>query len=425
MIKGIVATDSWQSQMSRNKTRRCPRAESLWWVLPLFAVALPVYGQKTTFSPRGSIGLNYTDNVRFVGKGESEATDDSVLRLGLTLPWVRQLQRGAFTFSYQATYNKHDKFDSLDNLSHRLGLNLSKRSRPRSSLGLGVNYAKTQSQGNAQFLEDLDLFLNRRTDRESANFNFSYRGPFANRWGWNTSLGAAVNRFDEISGAEEVPPTEPLEDRETFHGALGIYYERSPGRAIGVTYTRSVFDLDRTGRETVQAVSLQLFRGLLQPTPSLTFSLGVFSRNIESDDPARASDSEVRLQGALTYRPTLRKVNLSLSAGHQPSGGGSRPGTSTNTLAAMTVGSKSTRRWGWQTSLRYALRDPTGEDQNTLESASLDASLFKELARNVSVRLRGGYVDQTGTGKDDRGSFYRAGLSLEFHRQQRGGTTSF
>jgi hypothetical protein len=381
-------------------------------IVLLLLAAAPAAAQETQFDPQISFGLFRTSNVEFVGDGPS----DSGFRLGLVLPVTRPLKNGSLAFSYRTGFQSFDNSSSLNNLSHRLSLVVSKSPTRRSSFGVQAGYTLTQEQGRADSLEEADLFLSQRTEREAANLAFSFTSTIATRWEWGLSAGYWDWRFDPIEDFESDTPTTRLEDRSELLGSVTFARILSQTSALGFSLAYRQFDLEFSGEQETQSASL-VYRRDLEGRSSLSLSAGGFVSTGKALEGIGGSSSESRsgFQGTLSYGRSLKRMSVSISAGHAPSAGNDRPGTSVNTTLGVSISSQLTKRWNWGVFTRYALRDPNARNEPSVASFALGSSAGVRFRSSLSIHLGLNYTDQFGENPADEGSFVGAQVSLVWH----------
>lgn len=376
------------------------------------AGATVIAAQQKQFDPQLSVGLFRTSNVAFVGDGPS----DTGLRLGLTLPVSRPLQNGSLAFRYSAGYQIYDRSTTLDNLSHRVSLAVSKSPSRNTSFGVQAGYIRTQEQGLADSLEETDLFLSQRSERETINFGLSLSSKISTRWEWSLSAGYLDWGFDPIEDFESESSEVALEDRTALSGSFTFARLLSETSALGFSLGYSQFDLEFSGEQDTQMASLVYSRELGERL-SLSISAGGFvsSGTALEDVDEGSSDSRSGFQGTLNLSRSLKRVSLSLFAGHMPSAGNDRPGTSVNTIVGVSVSSESARRWNWGVFARYAYRDPNDPTESSLETFALGADVGFVFGRSLSLQLGVNYTDQFGEGAEGEGSYVGAQVSLVWH----------
>jgi outer membrane usher protein FimD/PapC len=364
------------------------------------------------FDPQISLSLFRTSNVEFLGEGPS----DTGFRLGLILPVTRPLQNGSLSFRYSTGYESFDQSDVLNNLSHRLSLDVSKSPTRDSSFSVQAGYTLTQEQGRADSLDEADLFLNRRTRRETINLGLSFTSKIATRWEWGLSAGYWDWSFDPIDDFESDAPQTPLEDRTDLWGSLTFARILSRATALGFRLGYQQFDLEFSGKQDTQLASV-VYRREIEERSFLTLSAGGFVSTGTATEEIGDSSSGSRsgFQGSLSFSRSLQRVSVSISAGHTPSAGNDRPGTSVNTVLGVSVSKLETRRWSWGVAARYAFRDPNDRNEPSVETFALGSSAGVRFRRSLSVQLGVNYTDQTGEDSADEGSYVGARVSLVWH----------
>ena len=370
-------------------------------------IAIPAAAQKTTFNPAFNLDLFASNNVDYVG---DSGRSDRGLHLGLSLPVERSLKRGSIAFNYNPAITLYGEFTELDNISHLVSLEASTQPSRNSSLSFRAGYSKTQEQGDPRSLDPADLFLDRRTDRERASVDLFYQAQPAERWSWDFSLGASGWLFQEIEDFEEEQPGIPLEDRVEFRGTVGVARTLSPSDSIGLSYGFRFFDLDLSGEETSQSVSL-VYQRDIEDRISLGLSLGAFynTGDATTGAPGSRGGEQSGVQGGLSLTRTFRQSSLSFVAGHAPSAGGARIGTSLNGYVGLSYVSANTRYWNWGLLSRVARRDPSNPEQPTIDSFTASIQIGRNLGRQLGIRLGGDYVYQSSSAEVAADSSYLRG----------------
>ncbi len=396
------------------------------WTSALLAVTLfavpPLSAQRTTFNPVISLGYIYIDNVQLVGE---DGTADSGFRLGLQLPVVRQLRKGTLSFTYSPNFDKYEDFSELDNTGHRLVFNLATQPTPISELILSTAFSRTQDQGDPSQPDD-DIFIGRRTERERASFDLSYRDRLSGRFLWGFSTGYSASSFKDIENFDP-GATDPIGDRNTLRGSVDLLRVVSRTTNFGVRIGYGRFELDRGDDEELRELSLILDHVVGKRT-NLAVGLGVFETEVdEASSPGGVpGKSRTGGQGFLILTRQLRKLSLSLGAVRSATAGGIIEGTSTDSSVYFSLGSSVGRRWDWTVDSRYSRREPSDEQLATIDNAALGLTLSLRLFRRVHLRLSPRYTRQLGddAGADSlvlQGGFGLSWAPLEKTRLGRGG----
>ena len=396
--------------MHRPPRRLLDRLHLVAVALAIFS-ALPLAAQRTTFDPSISLGYFYTSNVNIVGE---DGPEDSGYRFGVTFPVRHTTKRSSLAFTYSPYFDRFNDFGELDNTGHRASLIFGREVSRRSSLDLSASYLRVQDQGDPQSEDDGDLLLNRRTQRESTRFDLGFDRQLRNRWRWGFSVGASEWRYDEIEDFEPPEPVAPLEDRKEARGSITVGRNLSERSSFGVRYGYRFFDLEVSGERQVHSASLVWQREVADRL-SLSASLGGFwSSGDEFDRGEAGSDTQSGIQGSLNLSRTYRRVILGISASHQPSAGGSRPGTATNSRVQLSLSGATEGPWNWGLYARWARRDPIAGAEPTVEGWSLGprVSVRFGLAQIVGIGFTATYNTQSGGPQTDEADYFRVAANL-------------
>lgn len=374
------------------------------------STAIPATAQKTTFQPSFSLDLFATNNVDYVG---DEDRSDRGAGLGLRLPVERTLERGSIAFLYHPVIVAHDEFTELDNIRHLASLAVSTRPSRSSSLSIRAGYLRSQRQGDPRSVDPADLFLDRRTDRQRASVDLSYQGRLGRHWDWSLAVGGADWKYEEISGFEEDSPSVPVEDRSEFRSAVNVARILSHASSIGVSYGYRMFDLELSGEETSQSISLVYTREI-ENRLSLRASMGGFFNSEEAGSGSAGSlgDGQSGVQVAVSIIRTFRQSSLTFLVGHVPTAGGARIGTSINGYIGVSYTSSGLRDWTWGLYSRLARRDPSDPQLEIIDSFSAGIQVGRHLGRQLAIRLGGNYVYQSGDEVAANDSYLRGQLGL-------------
>lgn len=386
----------WQSA-----GHRALRRFAAWSAAGLMATA--AIAQRTTFDPQVNVGLFSTNNVALT---REDPRSDWGLRLALILPVVRQLDRGSLTFSYSPWVELFRETDTFNNVSHRLRLSLVTAPTPESSLNLTAAYSKTQDQGVVESIDPADLFLTQRTDRQRSSLDFTYGDQLRNRWNWGFTLGGSIWNYDRVidSGVGDEPIG--LEDRSEVRTSFQVTRSLSPTTALGLRYGYRRFVLDLSGDENSQSFSF-VYQKDIEERLSLEFSVGGYHNTGEAVtgplDPSSGSRSGV--QGQLRLTRNWRQSALAIVAGHRPSSGGARIGTSVNSYVGLSYGNRGDQVWDWGVYTRLARRDPSNENQKVINNLALGGRVGRRLNRKTTIRMTARVFDQTDDGGESSATY--------------------
>jgi hypothetical protein len=386
----------------------------------------PAVAQKTTFNPSIQVDQYYTDNAD-VGT-EDEAESDSVTHVEVDLPVSREWRRGSWFFTYNPGFEKYSDNDDLDHDTHELRFNLTTAPSRTSSFGLDASASRTQYDPRPGLIEDTDVFLTRRTNRDlyAAVVRYGRSELAGGRWSWTADAGAFRAEYDAISGFDADEDVPAPQDRTSYGAGFGVDREVSRRTAIGGRLEVDHFELDDSGEfgesesETAYAGSFT-FRRTLSTKSSLHASAGAYATSSDdSDDPdVEVEDDDggdVGLQATVGYSREFRRVSMSLSGAHRPTAGGALQGTSTDTAVAFGLSGLVLRKWNWSWSLRGAHRDPRDDDE-TVTSLTTGAGFERFFARVLSFTMRADYATQEVDDVEDDGavSVVRGSIGLVYY----------
>jgi hypothetical protein len=352
--------------------------------------------QRTTFDPSVSVSA-YQE---YVALTEAAEGSEYVLRFGLELPVERQLRKGRLSFLYEPGYQQYEDTGALDNTSHRLSLSLDLQPRRLSSFSLKTTYSKSFLQADARSQDEADFFLTQRLDRERVVLDLQYADRLAGQWFWLGRAGYAVADYSPIAGLEPQGEETAVEDRVAVSGAFRLARRISSRTLVGLQYARSRYDLDLSGEETNDLLSLTVGSDLSR-NATLEFSLGGFrTRDDGALGELEAAGDREGIQGSLALTRELRRLLLTVFARAEPSAGGARVGTSTNSVLGFALASKETRVVSWDAALRLGRRKATDRDREDIDSVTLRLGTEYRLARLLALRLVVNYVDQSGEAEE-------------------------
>jgi hypothetical protein len=386
-------------------------------VLSLCLAVGPGFAAVTTFHPAASLEVEHSDNVLYLDQAQGPVADwDS--RLTVDLPLRRTGPRGSLEFGYRPSYAKYLDLSVLDHAEHRLRVLATTEPSRGSTLGFGLGYEKTQVQGVSGDPKSPDFFLTSRTDRDYSSGDFSWREQAGEKWEWTSGLRGARAVYTPISGLATGVPGAEIEDRTEYEFNVAPSREFSRASHAGVEYRLRRFVLAKSGDESVNMLSFTFDRTISRRA-SLTIQLGAFNRNATSSSTEAApavSESSNGLAGGFTLRETFRNGSLSLVAGHSPSAGGALRGTSTDSAVSLLAAGGVERRWRWEASAHWALRESTAPDAPSLTSAGGGASLEWLPLAEFGLRLGGDYVKQSGNDQAGlNGSFTTVRFGLTWY----------
>jgi hypothetical protein len=373
---------------------------------------------RTDFVPIVALDQGYTDNVGFVGEAD-EVSGDYTARLGASFQVDHQIRHGYLLASYATGYTTFRDNSALNHDGHRL--RFVAYNNPRlNEFRFEALYRQSQDQGRAEELDDADLFITQRTNRQAYGASVSYYHRFREaKWKLGGYLSADRLEFEVIEGFDTgtlLPP----EDRWSYVGALDFSRALSRRTLLGLIYVHQFFDLDLSGDESVNNVGMTLDY-VTSKKSRLYFQIGAYRR--DRDRLVEESlDRDEGVQGRLQFSRSFKRSELSFIGGRAASSGGSLRGTAVNTFVGVSLGTLSGTKWQYGGALRFARREPSNPLNSDVSSAS--ASLYMEvlfretLNNSVGIRINGSYVDQLEDELQDgrnTGSFYTLWLGLRWY----------
>lgn len=348
-------------------------------------------GRHMTFNPSLSVGYGYVDNVVQAGT-PSSSTSSSAASASLTLPVRRDLTRGRFEVAYRGLFRSYESFNVLDHVDHYLDSRLEHRFRRRSKLELSARYTRTQEGGDPTRLQDGNVYISSRVERESYGASILFDHGIGARWKWSIATDAGKSKIASIKDfSPDTPPGIAPEGATSYGGALGIEREVSGRTSLGVRYRYQHFEPDTAPKEDVHEV-VGRFTRTFRRKARLGFDFGGFSRS-------RAVETDYRTSGFTggvdySYGPVGR-VRYTIGVAVAPTSGGSLAGTSTDTRVVFTITSENTRKWDLGFASYYARRVASVTTVPDVDTVSGSAWIERRFARKVSIRLDGNWVDQS------------------------------
>lgn len=373
-------------------------------VAALVVAAEPAAAQRFYFNPEFRVEVRYTENPFFRQVGET----DTVGRFVVVLPVRREFRLGgSIEGVYSPAIEQYRRSDDLDNISHRFRLNFVARTAPHTDLSLFAAYTRAQEQARLRSVEDIDLFLGPRLDREIYRAGVNYARRLSERWTLGLSASYLKYEFETIEGVSPSGFDFGTLDRSGYRGRATGAYDVTRNTRIGLSYGWERYTFGGGGEETTQLASFTL-RHAFSERLELDLEIGAFTT---SGRDARGRDiSRNGAYGAIAVTQGFRRVSLRLFARHRPSPGGALPGPSTDTVLGLMLSKAHVRRWGWELVARYGQRDSIDPALETLESWAYGGRIEYFIRRIFSVRLEGVYTDQSGPPAFEV-EYWRVGLS--------------
>ena len=374
----------------------------------------PALAQKTTFNPSLSVGVGYTNNLNYAGEVTEDSGDVSA-GLGVRLPLNRGLRNGSVNLSYFGKISLYQTNSDVDNVSHRLHLNYSHRTRRGSQFRASARYVRTQEQFDSVLLpegikpddpligpgDDVDLSVTERTNRETASVVISYGWRLGPRWGLGAALNAGRSNFE---GGEDV------ENRKGYGGSLNLSTDLSRRSQLELGYSYTWVQLEESGDEQIQQGSLT-YRQQLSRTLRLDTRLGAFAvRSVETGESDTGTFGAIGVQfnDGLVAGP----LRFGFSAGASPSGGGALIGSALNTSVGASMSGVRVKPLNWGLYATYTYRKPFDSTLATSYSTVLRASVEHTLRRWWSLRFGTSWVTQRSDDPALVAEYARASLSL-------------
>jgi hypothetical protein len=357
----------------------------------------PAWAQKTTFNPSVLIEQGYSNDIYYAG---GEAPDsDTDRRIALEIPYERETPTSALRLSYRPSYVRQQEFDELDRDEHRFDLRwngeLSRRSRLRAS----AHFTRTQSQGSPEQLDDPELFLTGRSDRDVGRAELSFTHAPSPRWTWELLGLSAAYHFRPI---EDFATDTDDEDRRDYGATTRFMRTLSRNSSLGLRYDYRRFSLEDSGDDDNHGLAVSWDSRLGQKL-SLSATAGVFhSRGDTLPDGEKTGG-----YGEFHLNRGFERMRLELGLQHRPSSGGAIDGTSEQTSLDLALASGARRRaWSWSAGPGAARREPNS-DSDTIYGYGANGFVERRLAGQFALRLRANWYDQS---NDD--SIFETGLAF-------------
>ncbi len=365
----------------------------------LLARASLLAAEMVTFDPSIQLEQGYVENVDY---SEDEGSSDTIHTVRATLPYARESETGRLSFSYSPSYVRQEEFTKLDRDEHRVDLGWDGALTRINRFGAKLYYQRTQDQGTPEAVGDPDLFLTRRTDRDLARADVTFRRSETPRWTWDARAGAASYDYSEIEGfAGDVDSD--VEDRVQHGGGVGVSRSLSRESSIGMRFDYEHFDLDVSGEQDSSQLGVT-YDKRLGSRLSLFVSAGAFRGSgdtLGSDRQQSGAMAEARLSRL------YERFRLDVQAAHQPSSGGALEGTAIQSSLGLVLTSQSRRRpWRWQVAPRFSSRNPSGGGE-TIDGYGIRGFIERGFGRLYALRLNSDHFDQS-----NGGSAFEAALAF-------------
>ena len=209
----------------------------------VIAFPLQTAAKEVRFDPLFVLGAFYNQNVLYVGE---DGPSDSGFRLRIVLPVQISTQRSTTTFTYQPVFTAFSTFDELNYLGHRVTLANRSQVSQVSEFSALAEFRLTQEQGDPDSDEEIDSFLDPRTERRQGRVNLGYRRQLSPLWSAYAGVRALRIEFQPILDLDaEVPIVDP-EDRNTLRGTVWLARALSERTRLGLEYRASAAESPST-----------------------------------------------------------------------------------------------------------------------------------------------------------------------------------
>ncbi len=352
-----------------------------------------------SFDPALGLGLTYTDNVQYLQTaGTDSGAGDSGAAASARLPFRWDLRSGWITLAYAVLYEKHKTLSALDHTDQTFSGEWRATPSRATSLGLRLDYDRSQIQGYPGDTVSGDFFLAPRTNRASMRATLDARHETPSRWAWSGSVAGFADRYDAIEGFDTSVPTAVVQDRSGFGVTFGLSRSVSAANTWGIQAQYSRYDLTDTGIENVADLSAQ-WSHKFSPTTTMSLSAGAYQRSSrESVVPGEGViPSYVGWSGGASVSHRFRSASLSADAEYMPTSGGAIAGTSTNLTGSIQVsGMSRSAKWDWSVNARAGRRKPNDPGLPNLTSRTVGGTVEWRPVRQLGSRLAGYRAFQQG-----------------------------
>jgi len=359
---------------------------------------LPTGAATTTFNPRLELWRVYTSNALF--SSTDEEISDSFTALTLVLPVARTTPKSLTRFTYSPSYQGYDSLDSLNNLTHRALLEVNATPTEASDINFSGLYYKGQDQGPAGNISDEDLILTPRNSREQGRVELDYDNRISGNWNWGAGTYYEDLRFSSIDDNEEGPESFVPENRTAVGVEGRIGRQMSPRTDTGLELGFDQFDLEVSGKENVQRLAIFL-NHVFSRRSRLELQAGGFQTELdrgESLEPGQ-DNSRSGFYGRFDFVRAYSGFNLRLFGSHRPTSGYNFVGTSTNTIAGLTVSPDFSEKLAADATIRYSRADSTFAQDASIDSIALGGNLAYRPFRTLSFRFSAWVSSQTSDGQ--------------------------
>ncbi len=351
-----------------------------------------------SFNPALELSQVYTSNALFTS--DETATSDTYTGFALVLPVKREAPKNTAEFTYRPSYQAYDSLDSLSNLPPSLLFRLDSTPTEALSTNLSTSYYRGQDQGLPNSDTGPDLILTPRNTREQGRIDLGFSHRFSGKWNWGANAYYEALSYTTIDDIEQDPNAYIPENR-TAIGLVGRFGRAVSARTnVGLAVRFNQFDLDISGTEQVQRLELTL---LHKPSRrnQLDVRLGAFRGEFDRNVPVEPgqSDSRSGFSGNFLFERIFSAFNFRIFALHEPTSGYNFIGTSTNTVAGLSLSWALSKRVSTGATARFSRADSTFEDDVTVENIGLGGTLDYRPFRTLSFRFSAAASDQTSGGQ--------------------------
>lgn len=358
------------------------------FVVGVVGLVLPVAAQ-TRFEPSLAGDATYSDNL---GNTPTMATSDTGYRFTLDLPVVRTWQNGELSFRYSPRLYRYQDESDLDRTDHAADLTVNARLSRRSSLDFSTRFSRSQVQGGFISLDDTDVILTGRADRDRLDADLSYGLQVTPRWTWSLATGVGSVNYEAIPGY-----TALTEDRDQTRISTGFGRQVSQNTTVGMDLRYEENDLDVSADEKIRNANVTVKHQIDQKN-SIDLAVGYFSVDAMTGSADRS--------GAFltfSFSRDFDQLALATFLGYRPTAGGNLPGTATVANIGASIGSRASKVWIWSVAGVFARRDPASSAANEIDSTVLRGDLTWVPHRKIGVRLtasRNSQIEKNSTSGD-------------------------
>ena len=379
----------------------------------LFLVAaLPAAdAQQTTFNPSVSFGFAYTDNVDYLDQAGA-TTGDTGATFGAVLPLVRKINQGSLRLTYDVGTIAYQDESQFDTTNHLASFDFYRESRREATWRVSTRYAKTDQQRTSPILpteilpnqtdglDDANLSLTNRTDRETIDAAVDYGWRIGRRWGLTAGFNAGQST---LAGGTDV------EDRTWYGTSFGVRNTVSAKSSVGMGYSFRRVELDTSGTEDFQTLDFFFDRDLGRKL-KLELLVGGLSRSPDGSE----SDTQVFGSASFSFNEglTLGPVRLGFSAGVSPGKAEGLTGTAMNSTAGFSISGVRTDPMNWRIGTFYNHRDPFESGEPSTDTLRVGVGAERRISRLFGLRFGADYSDQTSDDPILEVNYTRAELNL-------------